>query len=153
MLRVDRLARHEVDRFSVAQNVLVDACVIDCSSDDARSLDMLQVVWHQFQWLLDAEYCVLSVELVPATSSTTDSHAVIEIDGREIRRVMQPVHGTSRARQRFCGARRCPVFLPTAKACAQAHVEPPNGCSHVQVRLLDYMRRAVEANGDCVDDV
>ncbi|CAI5741645.1 unnamed protein product [Peronospora destructor] len=129
-----RFALQDADRFSVAQKLLADACV-DCISQDSRPLDILQVVWNQFRFLLDAEYCVLSFELLPATSIADGSHSVIEFDGREIRQVMEQACGTTSPRQKVRGAMHCPVFFPTATACTQAHVKLPNGCNHVQSYL------------------
>ncbi|UIZ26660.1 hypothetical protein KXD40_002575 [Peronospora effusa] len=129
-----RLALKYADRFSVAQQLLVEACV-DCICHDSRPLDMLHVIWNQFRLLLDAEYCVLSFELLPATSITNGSHSVIEFDGRVIRRMLEQVLSMTSARQKVRGAMHCPVFFPTAKACAEAHVEPPNGCNHIQSYL------------------
>ncbi|KAL3669891.1 hypothetical protein V7S43_005267 [Phytophthora oleae] len=110
-------------RFSSAQQSLVDACV-GCISEDCP-LDTLLAVRDQFLSLLDAEHCVLSFEILQSSS-------VIEFDGRGIRQV---VDRAFTARRQARGASRHPTFFSTAKACAKARVEAPEGCKQVQSYL------------------
>ncbi|KAG7376970.1 Calcium/calmodulin-dependent 3',5'-cyclic nucleotide phosphodiesterase 1B [Phytophthora pseudosyringae] len=133
------LAHRHARRFSSAQRSLVDACV-GCTAAPAskdRPLDTLLAVREQLLSLLDAERCVLSFELLPSSSSLSGSRSVIELDGRGIRQVVERAartSGTTTARRQARGLSRQPTFFSTARACAQALVEPPEGCKHLQVR-------------------
>ncbi|KAK1931200.1 3',5'-cyclic-nucleotide phosphodiesterase regA [Phytophthora citrophthora] len=113
-------------RFSSAQQSLIDVCVgcITAAASKDGALDTLLAVRDQFLALLDAEHCVLSFEIPPSS--------VIEFDGRDIRQV---VDRASTARRQARGASRHPTFYSTAKACAKARVEPPEGCKLVQSYL------------------
>ncbi|KAL4085681.1 hypothetical protein PRIC1_015017 [Phytophthora ramorum] len=144
------LAHKHARRFSSAQQSLVDACIgcISAPATKERPLDTLLAVREQFLSLLDAEHCVLSFEILPSSCS------VIEFDGRGIRQVVEKAprtSGTTTARRQARGSSHHPTFFSTANACANALVEAPAGCSHVQsyvcvplVDCSDHVRAVVE---------
>ncbi|KAG1702542.1 hypothetical protein DVH05_009492 [Phytophthora capsici] len=123
------LSINHARRFSSAQQSLVDVCVGSINDAESKDclLDTLVALREQFVALLDAEQCVLSFESPPST--------VIQLDSRGIRQV------GDRARRHS----RHPTFFSTAKACAKARVEPPEGCKQVQsylcIPLVDSCER------------
>ncbi|KAE9102708.1 hypothetical protein PF010_g14014 [Phytophthora fragariae] len=141
-------------RFSSAQQTLVDACVGCISAPASKDcpLDTLLAVRDQFLSLLDAEHCVLSFELLPA--STGSPCSVIEFDGRRVRQVVEKsarTSGTSAARRQARGNTHHPTFYSSARACANAQVEAPTDCKLVQSYLCmplvdcgDRVRAVVE---------
>ncbi|KAG6595867.1 3'5'-cyclic nucleotide phosphodiesterase [Phytophthora cinnamomi] len=134
------LALKHARRFSSAQQALVDACVGCISAPASKDcpLDTLLAVREQFLSLLDAEHCVLSFEVLPASATATGSGSVITFDGRRVRQVVEKAartSGTAAARRQARGSTHHPTFYSTAGACAKARVEAPAGCKHVQSYL------------------
>lgn len=131
------LARKQARRFALAQRTLVDTCRGFLSAQDPRDclLDTLVAVREQFLSLLDAEHCVLSFEIVPAS---TRSCSVIEFDGRGVRQVAEKPprsSGTAAARRQARGSPHRPIYLSSAASCSRERIEPPAGCKHVQSYL------------------
>ncbi|CAH0515201.1 unnamed protein product [Peronospora belbahrii] len=93
------------------------------------SLDLLQAIQEQFRVLLDAQHCVLSFELVTTSSVLNGFVSVLEFNGRDIRQVVEQISGSTRARQQARCEHHCLVFLSTAQACAEACIEPLDGCN------------------------